>query len=465
MSLRINTNTTALMAHRQLQQTDAAQAQSTQRLSSGYRINSAADDPAGLAISENLGAQAEGLGQAVNNANDAINVMKTAEGALGQSAAILRKIRDTALHAANTGANDPVSAAADQAQIQKAIESLDRIASQTAFGSKKLLDGSGALSGTPTDTSGRIISANGAVANSTFKAGYADVNITTAASKARVTGADTVVAGSAVANAGTITINGQAITVAATDTNQDAVDKINAVASKTGVTAQITAGGNLQLDQTTAGSTAKIAYSESSTIFNGGSNAAAAGGDAVATVTQNGVATTFNKGVGNVLKDSAGDTITLKDGATTANLSSAVFFSGSALSFQIGANAGETASASITSAAAANLGDGTVGFVSQIDVTTSAGAQAALKICDAAINQVSTQRAAIGSTQNGIQNTVNALGIAQENISASQSQIRDTDMAAEMVNFTRNNIMSQAGTAMLAQANQSSQNVLSLLRG
>ena len=465
MGLAINTNTTAMNAHRQLAMTSAAQASSTAKLSSGYRINSAADDPAGLANSEHLRAQMEGLGQAVNNANDAVNVMKTAEGALGESAAILRQIRDVAIHASNTGANDTAAAQADQTQIKGAMEALDRIANQTAFGSKKLLDGSGALSATVLNPNA-VTSATAASSGSSLVAGYADVTVSTAATKATKTYATTAYSGGAtdtVNAAGTVTINGTAITIGAADKVQDALDKINAKTGDTGVTATLTAGGQLKLDQASYGSDKIIAYTESADIFNGGATDVAVGTDAVATVTQGTTTTTFASGKGNVIKDAAGDSITLKDGGTTA--AKALYLSGGAFTFQIGANAGETVSAQIGSAKASALGSATTGYVSDIDVTTATGAQAAIKIIDAAIEQVSTQRASIGSIQDGIQNTVNSLGIAQENITASESTIRDTDMAAEMVKFTRNSIMTQAGVSMLSQANQAPQAILSLLRG
>ena len=465
MGLAINTNVTAMNAHRQLVLTSAAQADSTAKLSSGYRINSAADDPAGLANSEHLRAQMEGLGQAVNNANDAVNVMKTAEGALGESAAILRQMRDVAVHAANVGANDNAAAQADQTQIKGAIESLDRIANQTAFGAKKLLDGSGAMSATILNPSA-VTSATTANSGSSMVAGYADVTVTTAATKATKTYAATTAytaATDTVANAGTITVNGTAVTIEATDTVQDALDKINARTGDTGVTATLTAGGELKLDQSGYGSDKIIAYTESADIFNGMATDVATGTDAVATVTQGSTTTTFAAGKGNILKDAAGDIINLKDGGTTA--AKAVYFSGGSFTFQIGANAGETVSAQIGSAKASDLGDAINGHVADIDITTAAGSQAAIKIIDAAIEQISLQRASIGSIQDGIQNTVNSLGIAQENITASESSIRDTDMAAEMVKFTRNSIMNQAGVSMLSQANQAPQAILSLLKG
>ena len=142
MSLRINLNAAALTAHRMLSGTDNALGKSIERLSSGYRINSAGDDPAGLVISEKLRAQVSGLGQAIKNAGDAVNMVKTAEGALNEVNTLLRSMRDLAVHASNSGANDATAIAADQSQIDNAISSINKIAQETQFGSKNLLDGS-----------------------------------------------------------------------------------------------------------------------------------------------------------------------------------------------------------------------------------------------------------------------------------------------------------------------------------
>ncbi len=141
MSLRINLNSAALSAHRQLQNTDKALGVSIERLSSGFRINRAADDPAGLAISENLRAQVSGLAQAISNSSDAVNLIKTAEGALTEVHSLLRTMRNLAVHAANSGANDSTSIDADETQMASAVAALDRIAENTQFGTVTLLNG------------------------------------------------------------------------------------------------------------------------------------------------------------------------------------------------------------------------------------------------------------------------------------------------------------------------------------
>ena len=153
MGLRINLNSAAQTAHRMLSGTDQALNKSIERLSSGYKINSAADDPAGLVISEKLRAQISGLGQAISTAGDAVNMVKTAEGALNEVSGLLRSMRDLAVHAANSGATDDASKQADQAQIQSAIESINKISSETQFGNKKMLDGTAGITASITGPS------------------------------------------------------------------------------------------------------------------------------------------------------------------------------------------------------------------------------------------------------------------------------------------------------------------------
>ena len=272
MSLVVNYNSAAFNAHRNLQSTSKQLQGSIQRLSSGMRVNSAADDPSGLVISESMRAQGDGLGQAVRNANDGINLVKTGEGALNEVHNLLRQMRTLALHAANSGANSTEAVDADQAALDKAVEAIDRISDTTKFNGKALLDGS---------------------------------------------------------------------------------------------------------------------------------------------------------------------------------------FTGQ--TFQIGSNSTDTVTLDIAGTDTSTLG------VDALDLTGDAAG--AIDAIDAAISTISDTRSELGSFQrNTLETTVNSLTIAQENTRASESTIRDADIASEMVDFTRNNIMLQAGTSMLAQANQAPQQVLQLIR-
>jgi len=471
MSLRINLNSAALSANRYLGGTDSALGKSIEKLSSGYRVNRASDDPAGLVISQKLRAQIGGLGQAISNSNDAINMVKTAEGALSETHSLLLSMRDLAVHAANTGVNDFAALAADQQQITSAIDSLDRISANTQFGNKKLLDGSAGTTATVINAT-NIASAVMAADTPT---GYATIVTDAAATKAVLSGSNAgsyIAATDTVDNAGTITINGTAYTVGATDTVQSVIDQINADSDTTGVTATFTGGNHVQLDQTSYGSDKGIAYTESADILNGGSTSVQWGGDLKADVTW-GDATTevFNSGKGLQLVGTSGTIINMKTETTGQTYTSGIYVASGQMTFQVGAYAGQTVDLSLDSVASGQLGLTATGLqtsatsVSDINVSTAAGANDALALIDAAISEVSTKRATLGAFQkNVLESNVNSLSVARENIAASESSVRDTDMAAEMVTFTRNQILMQAGTAMLAQANMAPQTLLRLLQ-
>jgi flagellin len=274
MGLRVNQNIAAFNSYRNLSITDGQMSKSLEKLSSGFRINRAADDAAGLAISEGLRSQVGGLKVAVRNAQDGVSVVQTAEGALTETHSILQRMRDLAVQAANDGSLDTNAKAAADSEYQQLALELDDISSKTSFNGVKLLDGS---------------------------------------------------------------------------------------------------------------------------------------------------------------------------------------FTGKA--FQVGANAADTLTIDLATASDSATLLGTVG-----DLTTAANATTAIDAVNTAISTVSATRATLGATQNRLEHKINNLNVAVENLSASESRIRDTDMALEMVSFTRSQILSQAGTAMLAQANQAPQNVLQLLQ-
>jgi len=484
MSLYINTNTDAMGTLRNLQNTSNALSTSIQRLSSGLRINSAKDDPAGLIISENLKSQINGMNQAITNAQNANNVIQTADGGLSEVTSLLQSINQLAVAAANTGANDPTAVQADQTQISSAIQSIDRIVSDTQYGSKKLLDGTSGVTSVVTNTTDLGgISIGGTFAGQATVAGNVTVNVTTAASFATSAGAATYasttslisqVNGGTTGTGGTIVINGQSIQVSSSDTVQTMIDKINNISSTTGVSAQFVSGasgGHIELDQTNYGSNFNINYSESSTIL--GAQTFVSGANAVAAVTVGGVTATFTGGQstgasGLQLTDSSGNSILLTEAGNT-NLSTAAVVgtvSQGSLTFQIGANAGQNVSISIGNMASTQLGNTVVAgqSLNTIDVTTAQGAQNAIQIVQQALSQVSVLRAQLGSFQdNTLNSTINALGITSENLTASQASIADANVAQEVVNMTQNSILQQAGMSVLAQANQEPQMVLKLL--
>ncbi|MGQ9456147.1 MAG: flagellin N-terminal helical domain-containing protein [Armatimonadota bacterium] len=470
MSLRINLNSASLTAHRTLSATDAALSKSIERLSSGFRINSAGDDPAGLVISEKLRAQVSGLGQAIRNAGDAVNMVKTAEGALNEVHRLLRSMRDLAVHAANTGATDAASVAADQAQIENAIRSLNKIAAETMFGQKTLLDGSAGIKATVIGSS--VISADFSYATGLADGDQISINVTSAATKGVVYSKAFTGESDTIGASGTFYVNGVGISYTTNTTVAQLRSAINAVSSETGVVAAQTTAGTIDFTTTRYGHSAVVALSDAGHILSGVVSASDNGSDAAAQVTvgSNNVSDAlWASGDGLVLKDSLGNQIVLTEaaGTNTGNKGAQFQVSVGTLSFQVGAYAGQTRELNIPDVHAYNLGTATYAgeSVAKIDVTTAEGARQAIEILDEAISTISTIRANLGATQkNVLESSINSLTIAKENIAASESTIRDTDMAAEMVEFTKYQILQQAGVAMLAQANQAPQALLVLLR-
>ncbi len=496
MSMRINTNVTAMNALKNLSQTSSSVSTSIERLSSGLRINRAADDPAGLIISEGLRAQIDGLNQAVSNSQEANNLIKTAEGGLSEINSLLRSVRTLAVHAANSGVNDAAATQADQTQITSALASIDRIATQTQFGTKRLLDGTSGVQATVIDTS-RVTGINigGTFNNQATLSGTVNVSVTTTATRAEafsssgatyasVSSLISSVNGTTTGAGGTVVINGQSITVNGSDTVQSLVNKINNLTSVTGVSAAFSSAngsGSIVLRQQSYGANFRIISNESANLVLGSANSTSvAGTNAVAlvsaSVSVNNVTTTvtstFNGGQGTSdsglrLSDQYGNSVLLTEAGNATGAHDVATVTSQALQFQVGANAGQFVSIGLGNAQTNRLGttaSSSVTSLANIDVTTATGANEAIKVIDEAIQQVSVSRAQMGAFQkNTLDSTERYLGIGIENLSASESQIRDTDMASEVTKLTKNQILQQAGTSVLAQANQSSQLALSLL--
>lgn len=459
MALRINQNIAALNAQRNLTVNDSRLAVSIERLSSGLRINRGADDPSGLVLSELLRSQVSGLDVALSNTTEGINLIKTAEAALNEVSSLLRQMRDLALDAASEGNNDAASRAALQQQVASAIASIDDIAANTQYGSKNLLDGSAGTSATVLDTTNVAT----AQAVSSTPAGYIDIDITTAATQASAT-TDVDLSGG-ITGAHTITINQVNINLTDGMTQAQVRDAINAVSAQTGVTAA--ANGNfLDLTQTSYGSNNGIVLVDADQVVNT-TTIVTYGVDAVGTITYGDASTeTFDAGTGlQLVGGTSGMVITLTEAGngTGVDPQDAIYVTQGQLEFQVGADANQKVSISIASVATSNLG--TSGLVANIDISTVAGADAAIPILDEAIQQVSTLRGDLGAFQvNQLEATMHSLSVARENLAASESAIRDADFASEVVAFTRNQILAQAGTAILAQANALPQNVLRLLQ-
>ncbi len=472
VSLRINTNITALSALRSLNNTTEAMSRQIARLSSGLRINTAADDPAGLIISENLRTQMLGIDQATRNAQDAVNMTKTAEAALEEIQNLIRNMRGIAVHSANTGVVDASMLQANQAQIRNAIQSIDRIASQTSWGTRKLLDGSaGAQANVTNGTAVGSIFVGGTFNGETVTSGAITMDRVTAAERASVTlGNNFGSTASIVTTPGAFVINGFSFSTDGSESVQSVLTKINAMSGTTGVTAQF-AGGSISLTANEYGSAHAVNFFDPSNVLHTTNSATDTGVDAVFNVsmnTTNGVQTVPVTGQGLRLMDGFGNIILLTEqGNATAGVQSIGMMTAGAVNFHIGAGANQSVAFSMPNVYANRMGTGVIAGkdLSTIDVTTQVGAQQAIQIVDAAVSQLAQWRGDIGSFQvNFLDSTIRSLGVEKENLAASESQIRDADIAQEMTSYTKYQILQQSGMAMLAQANHAPTNVLQLLQ-
>uniref|UniRef100_A0A7V4WK76 Flagellar hook-associated protein 3 n=1 Tax=Candidatus Caldatribacterium saccharofermentans TaxID=1454753 RepID=A0A7V4WK76_9BACT len=489
MGLRINQNITALNAHRNLVATDSALSKSLERLSSGLRINRAADDAAGLAISEKMRGQIKGLAQAIRNAQDAISLIQTAEGALNETHSILQRMRQLAVQAANDTLT-PDDREQIQKEINQLIEELDRIGNTTEFNTKKLLNGQAGYAVTEQNgvASGGTVIVNGvtygdgdAIAaedldalvtrmtpGTNTKAGVYTVVITQNATRAQIGGVAATDA--TVTYDGTIVLNGVAINVVSGENLDNVVLKINNVKNLTGVEAAVS-GNSIVLTSINYGSSATINVSGSNDLLrdlgltDGDETVLSdAGTDIVGTI--NGKAAIGKGGTLTLVApgdDADGLSITidpskLELGSGATLQFSAVVDASGAVTLHIGANKDQTMTVSIRDMRAKALG------VDQISVLSQTEAEESIAKIDLAINDVSTERSKLGAYQNRLEHTIANLGVAKENLAAAESRIRDVDMAEEMMEFTRSQILLQAGVAMLAQANTLPQAVLQLLR-
>jgi flagellin-like hook-associated protein FlgL len=427
MGLVVNTNIAALNSYRNLSVTDGQMNKSLEKLSSGFRINRAADDAAGLAISEGLRSQIGGLKVAVRNTQDGISVVQTAEGALTETHSILQRMRDLSVQASNSGGLNDDAKKNVQSEIVQLKSELDRIANTTTFNGKKLLDGSfkenfqvGANAGeTIAVNIGTAMGSAGLKVDGVDVTGSGDYGCDTSAAAGKVN----VSTAAGDASAAKLTI-----TAAGTDTFATGTAAVTGYANLTGT---ISFGGK---------------------SFDLGS------------VDYGKAADTSNNGV----TDGTESLAALNKAAKSAlGLTTDPFASGSSttITFQVqDAMTGYTEAGGVPAGTAAGTPTVQQNSAATPIFTAASGATTAIDLLDKAIKTVSTQRADLGAVQNRFDHTINNLNVAVENLTASESRIRDADMAQEMVGFTRNQILSQAGTAMLAQANQASQGVLSLLR-
>jgi flagellin len=491
MAAFINTNIASLNSQRNLNASQNSLTTSLQRLSSGLRINSAKDDAAGMAISERMTSQIRGSDQAARNANDGISLAQTAEGALAQIGDNLQRIRELAVQSSNAS-NSASDRAALNNEATALISEIDRVASTASFNGNNLLDGSFTSQsfqvGANNTSNDRIAISNIASA----KASSLGVGSGSSYSST-LTSAATMTSGAFVANS--ITINGYSVGASVSDgvssaaATGSAIAKaaaINAISSQTNVTASVNATSVVGI--ATATSATAIAGGATDFVKINGVDIGAIAGDASAVVKGSNVAAAINKvsnqtGVTAAVSTTGIVTMTAADGrnidvalggtatAATTGLTTATTVGSFTLSSNSangitlgGTDAGVAADLGIAAGYTAATQTSGAG-VSSLNLGTAAGAQAALSTIDTALASVSSSRASLGAYQNRFASVVTSLQTTSENLSASRSRIQDADFAKETASLTRGQILQQAGTAMLAQANSLPNGVLALLRG
>ena len=501
MAATINTNISSLTAQRNLGASQSSLNTSIQRLSSGLRINSAKDDAAGLAISERFTSQIRGLNQAARNANDGISLSQVAEGAMSSASAILQRVRELAVQSANASNSAGDRQALNQ-EVTQLVAELDRISQTTEFNGQRILDGTfgtaqfqvGANAGQT------IVAATANMRTSVYgnnqvqASGQGAVNGASGATWAAFSASGTSAYGG---TSGTITINGylgtSTVNVAsgAIDTAKEIASEINLKSGSTGVTA--TARTEIELNTFSAGSYTLNVYSDNSTAqtvsFNVASSTTDGLAEAVSAFNQQssktGVTASLNSaGTGIRLTNATGTAIGIEVTAlpSSGSLTFAKVDEAGTVETGVAVDAtnnkaigqgyitldSQKSFSAVASAAIGIVGTtavaSTLNKVADLDVSTFTKASDALKTVDSAIAFISGERAKLGALQSRFETAISALQISAENLSASRGRIMDADFAAETSNLSRTQILQQAGTAMVAQANQIPQGVLALLK-
>ena len=502
MASTINTNISSLTAQRNLGMSQASLNTSIQRLSSGLRINTAKDDAAGLAISERFTSQIRGLNQAARNANDGISLAQVTEGAMTSAGNILQRVRELAVQSANA-TNSVGDRQALQQEVGQLVAELDRISLTTEFNGQKLLDG----------TFGTAQFQVGANANQTIVASTANLRTSVYGNNQNASSAGagastpvsvtiTTAAPNNGVTAGAVTINGAigatSIAVAANDSAKTIAANLNTIKGSTGVTATARTDVKLAVGSVSGGSFTLSLRSENTTVETMSFNllpgmAADRLSPAVAAINEKSAktgvtATLSDKGDYIILSNASGPDIVVgtvgtignpttmtvtklqADGTVTPTGATGATLAASTVTGERTAVSGYVTldsdkSFAVVSASNALTTDGSqLQKVADLDVTTFAKSTQALKTVDSALAFISGERAKIGALQSRFETSIASLNITSENLSASRSRILDADFAMETANLSRTQILQQAGTAMVAQANQIPQGVLALLK-
>lgn len=502
MASTINTNIASLTAQRNLSMSQSSLQTSMQRLSSGLRINSAKDDAAGMAISDRMTSQIRGLNQASRNANDGISLSQVAEGAMGSISTNLQRIRELSVQSAN-GTNSASDRAALQAEVSQLKQEIGRVATQTQFNGLNLLDGSYTTQNFQVGANAnQTIGVSVSSALATDMGNNKAVTTTTSPSIAKAFGSTgplstpanltaatngfltqtLTIAGNGTVNATAALATGASAKAIASAANAfTATNAITAVATNIATISGIATPGPVQFELMGANSAPIIISATVSDTSDLSSMAQAINAQSGST----GISAAADKSGNIVLTNTTGDDIRVGNLSAAGGLDSATIKGAEGTTTAFGVAAGATAVATVggsisfnsssgftvssddttfTLLASAAAGGSTLSSVANIDISTSKGATDALLVVDSALASVSGNRAQLGAIQNRFLTTIENLNTTSENLSASRSRIQDADFAQETANLSRTQILQQAGTAMVAQANQLPQGVLALLR-
>lgn len=458
--MKINNNISAVITNNQLLKTEGALSESMERLSSGMRINHASDDPSGMAIAGKMQAQIDGLDQASRNASDGTSVLQTADGALSEVTSMIQRMRELSVQAAN-GVNSQSEKEAIQQEISTLREEVDRITKDTEFNTMTLLDGS---------LDARVYGDNvSRIAVSEYvTAGTYEMEVTTAAIQAVQTSTTVLTDGFTVTAAmeGTVSINNYAIELKEGMTGAEVYEALR-TGAEIGETSISDYGDALAFTSTAYGADASVTV-----VASNGDLAAALGIPTVATpsvgtdaevtldkTSEFGAQTTYSMSGNKItITDVDGFNMSMMlDEGYTGDVSLEVTNMGT-MSLQIGANAGQMMDVRIPAIDTESL------YIDDIDVTTVQGGAKAIAALDGALARVNSVRSKIGAYENRLEYSVSSLDATQENMTSAISRVEDVDMAEEMTTYTQQNVLAQAATSALSQANELPQMALQLLQ-
>ncbi len=474
--MRINHNALALNANNHLKKVEGNLSTSISKLSSGYKINKASDDAAGMAISQKMQTQIRGLSRANNNAGDGVSLVQTAEGAIDEIQSILKRIRELTVQAANEtyGDDDITSINNEIVELQNEI---DQISKNTQFNGRSLLNGESDRRCYSDDKGLSVLSITDGVANGKYGMEVTSVGTQASYNGGTMAGVSTtkIMAG----QEGTYTINGVTVSIEVGDTVEEAFERLRDAFDKIDLELYATNDGgatsttinqatSLSVKSKYAGTAERIELTCSNTALSsmmGLSPVSTTGTDAVVSIDTSteyaDTATITSSGNTIIIKDRDGFEMKVNidpDKVTTGVQAELTVLSAGALVLQIGADEGQTLNVTLPKITSETLG------IDRVNISTHELASKAIDLLDAAVKKTSEIRSKIGAYQNRLEHTMENLDITEENLTSAISRITDTDMAEEMATYTQYNVLSQASIEMLSKANARPESLLQLLQ-